>query len=225
MSDTQLATTRKLPIYAQDADRPYEGDPWSQQKMESNKAYDAFRMYLSIEGRRTYAEVDRQYAAKYGVKLGKFSRCSQWAKKHRWEERALAYDNFWTAQQVAANKRALVKASAKHAEQAASVLDLLMEPVEEYRKRMKEQGLDSLLGDASDEQVMKLAVAFGKELPSMQRAERDALTSTGDTVVARTEIRAKGEIVKRMLADGTVRELAERVAFEVVSPVGDQSED
>lgn len=223
-----LAHTRRgLPKYAKDVDRPYEGDPWARQPKESAKAHSAFLIYLRMED-RTLAAADRAYNVANGRPNSRNAQSAQWATKHRWSERALAYDNYITSIEVAAHKRQLVRSATRHAKQAAEIQEVLMLPMNELRKRIEEQGGEfEAVASLSDDSLMKLARSFAADVPIHQKSEREALTSTSATVVPRTEVKAKGEIVRQLLmADPSVRALMEKVTFtvETTEPLESESE-
>jgi hypothetical protein len=204
-----------MPNYAKNADREYKGDPWLRQPEESGKAYEAFTIYLNLDhGQRTIAEAGRRYAEKYGLKPAT-NQCAQWSRKHRWKERAEAYDNFMTAKEVAVHKRRRVAAATKHADQAAEIQEVLMQPVTELRKRIREQGGTlAVIADLDDVGLMRLAKLFGSDLPAHQRAEREALSSTGDVTPPSGQLQVKGAMVKRILQNKTLRGLTEAMAIE-----------
>lgn len=222
---TDLAPTTNLvsspknrPKYAKDEDREYVGDPWARQPKESKKAYGAFRIYLDLGDKRTIAEADRRYRAQQGLPPCETPRlCPRWSSNHRWVERATAYDNFIDAKTIAANKRKAIRAAEKHAEQASQVQEVLMQPVDEYRKRLAEHGVPQIIQDLDDVNLLKLVAAFGKDLPAMQKAERDALNSTSSTVVAPAQVKAKGEVVRRILARPDLIGLMESLSFEMTA--------
>lgn len=59
--------------------------PWDKRKGESDRAYDAFSMYLEMK--------DRNYQ-KLGDLLSKTrQQIGEWARKYDWKERAAAYDS------------------------------------------------------------------------------------------------------------------------------------
>lgn len=58
---------------------------YEQQPGESNKAFAAFQMYLSLGGKRTSHEVGRKLSKSWQL-------CERWSFKHHWVERASAYD-------------------------------------------------------------------------------------------------------------------------------------
>lgn len=214
---TNIVRSPTLPAYAKNEDRPYDGDPWARQPRESAKSYHAFRIFLDMGDDRSRPEALRRYATETGVK----SAGNSWPKKHRWEERALAFDNYMTSIEVATHKKQRIRAATRHAKQAAEIQEVLMLPMQKLRERLR----DALSGDESaltmfdtmeDDQLAKVARSFTSDLPTWQKAERDALSSTSDTVVPRAELKAKGEIVRQILAaDPSVRALMEAVTFSV----------
>ena len=65
--------------------------PWEQQPGEIRQAFEAFRVYLELESRRSVLDAYRQ---KTGKKLAKQAggNWNAWAKTYKWAERAKAYD-------------------------------------------------------------------------------------------------------------------------------------
>lgn len=220
---TELARTpSSLPQYARDADRPYDGDPWLRQAKETPSQFAAFQLYLNLDAeKRTIKEATRLYYESIDKPMPKTpTLLSRWSKAHRWEERALAYDNFLMAKQVAANKREAIKASARHAKAAQEIQEVLLLPMQKLRERIKANGDEfDFIDGMSDEDLYKFARSVQGDVIPWQKAERDALNATSDAVVPRAELKVKGELVRRMLKDGTVRELAERIVIESTEPV------
>lgn len=215
---------RTLPKYALDKDRPYEGDPWLRQPNETAMAYSAFCLYRDLEpSQRTITAAYKLHCEREGKPLQRrkkdgtvnTSSWSKWSTCNRWTERVEAFDSFTDAKLITANRRSKIRAATKHAEQAAALQEIAMLPVNELRERLRAQGGQlSVIADLDEVSLIKLVNAVGRDLPSYQKAEREALGSTSETVVATREIRAKGEIVKRMLADRTMGDLMERVSIE-----------
>lgn len=206
-----------VPAYAKDIDRPYVGEPWTRQNGETARAWEAFCHYRDSDPEtRVIANTSRWYKDKYQLSTkdpDNHAQCYQWSSKNRWVERVESFDNFNDAKLIAKNRRRLLRASEQHAQQEADILGLLMRPVEEYRKRLTESGVD-VVSLMSDEEVMKLAVAFSRDVPTHQKSQREALASTSQTVVSPVAVRAKGILVRRMLENKTLGSLMEAVSFE-----------
>jgi hypothetical protein len=212
-----VPTTRKLPKYAQDANRPYEGDPWTKQPGESPRAFECFCIFRDLEN-RTQKEAERIYRERYGLSE-KSTFANKWATKHRWIERVEAYDAFMDAKRITAMRRQKVRSAEKHAQQAAEIADTLMMPMNKLRARIKASGDDFDFIDAmDDESLMKLARSFALDVPQIHRAEREALGSVTENPVVNTKIIAeRGALLKRVLADPNLIGVMERLTIETTA--------
>lgn len=206
-----------LPDYAKDKDRPYEGDPWQRQPKETSTSYSAFQKYLELGGSRTVAEAAR--VAERSPRV-----CYGWSTKHRWVERAEAWDAFQDTLRINKLRRQKIKAAERHAEDAMKVQEVLTRPMDKLRDRLVEV-LDGKrpdwLDNLDDEELTKLAKAFGESLPAMQKAERDALGSVDDVPVRDTKLKMKGEVLRRILGDKSMVGVLERAQFEIEETTGE----
>lgn len=115
-------------------------------------------------------------------------------------------------------KRAKLNAAERQARQAAELQEVLTRPLDKLRERIvaaldgrEPDWLDTL----SEEDLTKLVVAFGSELPKHQKAERDAYDSVSDVPVRDTKRKVHGQILRRVLADKSLVGMVEQVQFEV----------
>lgn len=208
----------------------FVGDPWDRQPGESSKAYMAFTYYLKLDPEdRTVREGMERYNISIGKKpqnretSGSFN-TYMWSTKFRWEERASAYDSFMLAKEIAAQKRRRVKIATKHADDAAAVQEIIMLPVKELRERLAAQGGKlTAVSELDEGSLIKLMKAMTSDLPAMQRSEREALGSVSDEVAPRAELKAKGDIVRKILASRELIGMAEKVTFELTAEGQDDS--
>lgn len=224
---TDLATTPNyLPKYARE-ERPYEGDPWAKQSTEPNKAFAAFECYLSLEPEeRTLTKANDLYRQRNGmVSQQGVGSAGRWSKIHRWEERAEAYDAYVAARQRARLERRKLKAAERHADQLEDALEVFSAPSSKLAARLREQaardGVD-FIDNLDDEDLMKLARVFAGDLPGLQKAQREALGSGGGVSAEPAKIRAKGEKLRRLIANPQMLQLIERVTLEVEEPIADE---
>lgn len=226
--DKPVPTSGKLPKYAQDANRPYEGDPWSKQAGESHKSYECFTIYLKLEGERNITEAGRIYCEKYGLTHSNVAR--QWGTRHRWVERAEAYDSFITAKEVRALSKRRVRAAIKHADQAEAAQEIVMLPIAELRKRITAQGGElAAIAELDEVSLIKLykALGGGAELAGLQKAERDAIGAgtEGGTGMDVKVIAERGAVLKRVLGNPELVAMFERVTIEGTQETPDEAVD
>ena len=103
-------------------DRQPDERPWDRQPRESETAYAAFRSFLEQAPRRNMARLQREL----GVSLSLLWR---WHRRHRWKERALAYDQEMAREREAdlrRDRRQLVERQLRRAEEADAVGRLLL---------------------------------------------------------------------------------------------------
>lgn len=205
---------KTTPKYSRDTDRPYVGDPWDVQPKEPARAFEAFTIYLKLEG-RTIEETKRIFCARHDLKSANIR---VWSKKHRWEERAEAFDSFMMAKEIRALSKRRVAAAKRHADQAEAAQEVVMLPIAELRKRIMEQGgklgAVSKLEDADLIRLFK-AMGGGSELAGLQKAERDAIGSVSESSGQDTKVIAeRGAILKRVLGNPELVAMFERVTIE-----------
>lgn len=96
--------------------------PWDRQPRESEAAYAAFRSFLEQTPRRNMARLQREL----GVSLSLLWR---WHRRHRWKERALAYDQQMAREREAdlrRDRRQVLERQLRRAEEADAVGRLLL---------------------------------------------------------------------------------------------------
>lgn len=221
-NDSRVGMDRWLPKYALDTDRPYDGDPWSRQSKETARAYDAFQMYLSIDPeRRTYVEAGRVYSEKFDVKNGA-AICQRYGSTHRWIERAEAWDAYMDAKTRRKLERRRLRVAEKQADQAEAAADVLSTPATILAQRMREQlAADGVtfMDALTDDQLLKLTSSLSKDVPGMQKAVRDALGSVTGTSQEPAKLKAKGDVLRRVLANPQMLSIVESLTIDVEIPL------
>lgn len=213
---------KSLPNYAKDKDRPYVGNPWDRQPNETKKAYSAFLLYRDMEpDERTIAGAERIYRKEHGLAIESKSKLLyNFSSKHRWEERAEAWDNYLAAKKAAALKRRAIKAAEKHADLAADALMVASAPAQKLAQRMREQlendpdGKD-FLDKLTDEDLMRLHKVFGDSMPGFAKMEKDALSGAVDSTPAPQKLNAKAQKLRAIMGNKEVMGLLEQVTVEV----------
>lgn len=229
----QLATTNNriertpsyLPKYTRE-ERPYEGDPWSRQPYEPKKAFTAFECFIGLEPEdRTITKANDVYRAKMGMQPGKPISLYRWSKTHRWEERAEAYDSYVAARTRARLERKKLRAAEKHADQLEDALTVFSAPTSKLAQRLRDQlaekGVD-FIDDMDDGDLMKLARVFAGDLPGLQKAQREALSSGGGVSAEPARIKARGEKLRRIIGNPDMLQLVERITLEVEESVAEE---
>lgn len=210
---------KHLPKYAQDTDRPYEGDPWQRQKEESDRSFVAFSIYRDMDpAERSIAAAERIYAERSGLSPNSRGRLAKWSVTHRWEERVQMYDTHQDALLRRRLERRRLKAAEKHADQIADSLEVLSRPAQLLAKRMREQlaanGV-TFMDDASDADLLKLVKAFRGDLPALQKAEREALGSVTGPSGEPAKVKAAGSTLRMVLANKELLGIVERTQLEI----------
>jgi len=146
-------------------------NPWDRQPGESGKAFEAFAIYRDLGPSRTILEVARRLSKSRQL-------LTRWAKKHRWHERAAAYDLYLDSIVQKAEeerKRRLADQRAKIAEAALSLVALnLAKLLQQARdpgappERMQAvarllEAASRVIGDESDRGALEVLVRYVEE--------------------------------------------------------------
>lgn len=218
---TNFGSTANLPNYAKDADREYVGDPWTRQPKETSLAFSFFQKFLDLGEARTVAELARQEDHSQKTLY-------QWSKKHRWGERADAFDAVQDQLRLNRLRRRKIRAAEKHADDVAELQEVIMRPANKLRERIQEMmegERTDWLDTISDPDLERLVSALGQQLPALQKAEREALSSVADVPIRDNRAKMKGAILKRILDNKTMQGMVEETVFIVEEEEPEPSDD
>lgn len=210
---------RWKPKYAKEADRPFVGDPWDRQPHETAKAHAAFIVYRELPpDERTVVKAHNLIRAKEGLEPTRsHGPYYKWSSKHRWEDRAAAYDAYMAAKTRARLERRKLKVAEEHADQMEDAIEVFATPVKKLADRLRAQSKNgdmTFIDKLTDEELLKLARSMTGEVPGYQKAQREALSVTGDAPVPKATVKAKGELLRAIVGDPTVRAMVERITLE-----------
>lgn len=219
-----------LPKYAKDTDRPYEGDPWERQPKETAKSYSAFVVYRDMKpDERSVGKAYLVYRESIGTPTTNTTPGYKWSMQHRWEERAAAYDAYLAKKLRNRLERRRLETAEKHADQLEDALEVFTAPAIEFANRMRrslaEDGY-TFVTTMSDEDLLKLVKTMTGEVPGLQKAQRDALTTGAETPLpSAAKVKAKGQLLRQIVENKDMRGLVERMQFEVEETTADDTDD
>lgn len=143
-------------------------EPWERQPREPDAAFACFKHYRdAVDERGDPARSIRGTASAVGEHG---TSCARWSVRHRWRDRALAYDRYLDTVARRIKEKELAGVLKQHASVASAGIGVLQEPIRELIRRIESKTL--VLKDISDVALLRLvrqsAAAF-KDLVGIQR--------------------------------------------------------
>jgi hypothetical protein len=111
-----------------ESDQPYV---WTRRDDESTPAYEAFRIYLNLGGKRSLQSVAQELSkATQGLK--------RWSVEHEWVNRARAYDSYLMTAETDGHANELARVRSSHLAVSDKLLDHLSNRLDTFIERSQD---------------------------------------------------------------------------------------
>lgn len=163
---------------------------WEQQPGETDKAYNAFKMYYEMGYKRSFKKVAMALGSRSANYIG------EWAIRYQWKERIRAWDSEKMREEDESRRELIRSTTELQLKQINSMRSVMSLPLTILSKRLKKDSDGKVqayedLDNLTTIQLFEMVLTSGKSLESMIKVERLLLGVPTD--ISKTETTISGD--------------------------------